>query len=140
MSGRSLNREPVMILSVRKLLFLNAGGRIFVVTRAGTERGTEIRKRRKMSRTSPTKERLFRRDIAERQNAIINAGCNPTWDVFSRTYAWFCLSRQLTIKQQDVYQELWLLASRKKQWRHRENLQVNTKPPSHLHPDRQARL
>jgi hypothetical protein len=45
MSGRSLNQESVMILIVRKLLFRNEGGRIFVVTRASIERGPKRKKR-----------------------------------------------------------------------------------------------
>jgi len=51
---------------------------------------------------------ILHQDVTEKQLALINAGCEPSWDVFCNSYAWFCLTQKLSVKEQDIYQDLWL--------------------------------
>ena len=64
---------------------------------------------------------ILHQDVTEKQLALIDAGCEPSWDVFCNSYAWFCMMQKLSIKEQDIYQDLWLRSYNYIKKRHRCN-------------------
>jgi len=52
--------------------------------------------------------------IQEQQEALATVGCDPTWLTFEKTYNWFSIKRNMTMKQQDEFQELWLKLYKKR--------------------------
>lgn len=56
------------------------------------------------------KQIAVRGDIKEYLLALAKIGCNPTWQLFEKTYNWFCMKKKLSMIEQDEFQELWIQA------------------------------
>lgn len=52
--------------------------------------------------------------IQEQQDALATVGCDPTWLTFEKTYNWFNIKRNMTMRQQDEFQELWFKIYKKR--------------------------
>lgn len=57
----------------------------------------------------------YNKFIYEQQEAIQIIGCDPTWELFEKSYGWFMIKKELTdMKKQDKFQENWFRIYRKK--------------------------
>lgn len=49
----------------------------------------------------------FKKAIRLQKNLIQKNNFEPTWELFSNTFGWFQMKKEMSVENQELYEKLW---------------------------------